>query len=182
MQIWIIWSAADHMDDDLWNTFSYNLWRALVSYSTVLVYWAEKDMSSISSHAAMWYQDAWWKTLAILYGKYESTREYDYNYYIYTWMERWWWREFVFINSCDIVIVVGWWSWTLNEMTIAYQNKVPILTIVWSWWRADALWWKYLDARGESDANRKKCVACETIDDVCLVVKELKRNFTIKDN
>lgn len=56
-------------------------------------------------------------------------------------------REFFLINSCDVVIAIGGGSGTLNEMTIAYQNKIPVVCInVGKGW-AKKLAGKYLDER-----------------------------------
>ena len=46
-----------------------------------------------------------------------------------TGMERGGGREFVLVSSCDAIVVVGGGSGTLNEMTIAYQKKIPIFVM-----------------------------------------------------
>lgn len=46
-----------------------------------------------------------------------------------TGMERGGGREFVLVSSCDAIVVVGGGSGTLNEMTVAYQKKIPIFVM-----------------------------------------------------
>lgn len=56
-------------------------------------------------------------------------------------------REFFLVNSCDAIIAVGGGSGTLNELTIAYQNKIPVVCITkGEGWAVD-LAGKYLDKR-----------------------------------
>ncbi len=56
-------------------------------------------------------------------------------------------REYVLVLSCDAVIVIGGGSGTLNEMTIAYQNNIPMIALSGSGGWADAFKGKYLDWR-----------------------------------
>ncbi len=56
-------------------------------------------------------------------------------------------REFFLVNSCDVIIAIGGGSGTLNELTIAYQNLIPVVCITkGSGWAVD-LAGKFLDKR-----------------------------------
>ena len=56
-------------------------------------------------------------------------------------------REFFLINSCDAIIAIGGGSGTLNELTIAYQNKIPVVCITRGSGWAKTLAGTYLDKR-----------------------------------
>jgi len=58
-------------------------------------------------------------------------------------------REYILAISCDVIIAIDGGSGTLNEITVAYQNKIPIIAIVGTGGWADKLANNYLD-------NRKK--------------------------
>jgi uncharacterized protein (TIGR00725 family) len=174
-QIWIIWSAWTNLTPQ-WCEFAYNLGKALAKYWYTLMYGAEKDVPSISMHAAQWAYEVWWNIVALLYGKYDNSsyQTITHTQIIHTGLERWWWREFVFINSCDLVITIGWWTGTLNELTIAYQNKIPIITVVWSWWWADKLSGSYLDDRYLQDPARFPCHWCSTVEEIIEYISSLQ--------
>ena len=56
-------------------------------------------------------------------------------------------REYVLVLACDTVIVIGGGSGTLNEMTIAYQNNIPMVALAGSGGWADEFKGRYLDWR-----------------------------------
>jgi uncharacterized protein (TIGR00725 family) len=56
-------------------------------------------------------------------------------------------REFFLINSSDCIIAMGGGSGTLNELTIAYQNKIPVICITKGTGWAKDLAGKFLDQR-----------------------------------
>lgn len=165
-QIGIIWSAANLSSSTQWNDFAYELGIKLAESDYTLLYGAEKDMESYSMYAARGALSVNGSVIAVLYGKYDKDYQALASAYIYTGMERWWGREFVFINSCDAVIAIWWWSWTLNELTIAYQSNIPIICITGSWWWADKLAGEYLDERYKTNPSKKQCVGCSSVEEV----------------
>lgn len=176
-QIGVMWSAAD-----LWyklevEKIAYELWKLIAKNNYTLVYWAEKDTDSLSSIASRWAKSEWWLVAWITYWNtpdiWWDMLDYT-DIIINTWLNRWWWREFVLVSSCDAIIVVWWWSWTLNEMTIAYQKKIPIVVIEWTWWWADLLANKYIDDRYKTDNSRFVCKWVTKIDDAIEYLNWLK--------
>lgn len=155
-----MWSAADLWYAESIAENAYELGQLIAKNNYTLVYGAEKDTDSLSTAAARGAKSVWWLTVGITYGK---TPDIWWNMrsltdvLICTWMERWWGREYILVSSCDAIISLGWWSGTLNEITIAYQKKIPIVCIKNTWWWSDRLADTYLDARGENDPARYIC-------------------------
>lgn len=71
-------------------------------------------------------------------------------------------REFFLVNSCDVVIAIGGGSGTLNELTVAYQNKIPVVCTQKGEGWAPKLAGKFLDKRKyyvfESATSAKEAV------------------------
>ena len=159
-QIGVMWSQADLWYKKNIEEIAFNIWKQVALNNKVLVYWAEKDTDSLSSIAARWAKFEWWLVAWITYWNTPDIW-WDMDKYtdviINTWMQRWWWREFVLVSSCDAIIVIGGGSGTLNEITVAYQKKIPIVVIEWTWWWADKLKNQYLDERYKTDPNRFIC-------------------------
>ncbi len=159
-QIWVMWSAADLWYEDAIENTAFRLWELLAKNSYVLVYWAEKDSDSLSTAAARWTKSKWWLTVWVTYWRksdiwWEMADLTD--VIVCTWMDRWGWREFVLVSSCDAIITVWGWSGTLNEVTVAYQKKIPIVNMTSTWWWSDKLAWTYLDERAKTDPQRYIC-------------------------
>ena len=175
-QIGIMWSAADLWYLEKIEAIAFALWQEVAKGGYTLVYWAEKDSDSLSTVAARWAKDVWWTVLWITYGK-QSDIWWDMKKYtdciVCTWMERWWGREFVLVSSCDAIITIWGGSWTLNEMTIAYQKKIPIVCIEWTWWRSDKLKDQYVDERYLTDSSRYICKWVKTPQEALEYIKSL---------
>ena len=176
-----MWSAADLWYADDLSVLAFELWKKIASSWYTLVYWAEKDSDSLSASSARWAKSCWWTTVWITYGK-DSQLWWDMNEYtdiiICTGMERWWWREFVLVSSCDAIITIGWWSGTLNEITIAYQKKIPIVCIQWTWWWSDRLSDIYIDERYIIDSSRFICKWVTTVKDAIDYLSQLNTSTT----
>lgn len=56
-------------------------------------------------------------------------------------------REFFLVNSCDVIIAICGGSGTLNELAIAYQNKIPVVCVAKGKGWAQKLAGKFLDKR-----------------------------------
>jgi hypothetical protein len=167
-QIGVMGSAADlNYPKDIEN-IAFLLWEKLAKNGYTLIYGAEKDYDSLSTAAARWAKSGWWTTVGVTYGKTPDIRwamqEYT-DVIVCTGMERWWGREYVLVSSCDAIIAIGGGSWTLNEITIAYQKKIPIVVMKWTWWWSDKLADSYLDERYLTDTKRFPCTWCTTIDE-----------------
>jgi uncharacterized protein (TIGR00725 family) len=159
-QIWIMWSAADLWYLEEVSNIAFELWKEVAKNNYILVYGAEKDSDSLSATAWRWAKLEGWLVTWITYWNTPDIWWDMSNYtdvIINTWMQRWWWREFVLVSSCDAIVVVWGGSWTLNEITIAYQKKIPVVVIEWTWGWADKLNGKYLDDRAKTDPDRFIC-------------------------
>ena len=160
LQIWVMWSAADLGYSLDIQELAFQIWKCVAKNNMVLVFWAEKDTDSLSTSAARWAKSEWWIVMWVTYWK-ESDIWWDTKQYVdtlvCTWMERGWGREYILVSSCDALVVIGWWSGTLNEVTIAYQKKIPVFVMDWTGWWADKLSWTYLDERYKTDSSRFKC-------------------------
>lgn len=72
--------------------------------------------------------------------------------------------EFLLVNMCDALIVVGGGAGTLEEITIAYRNKKPIIALTTQAGWAKKLAGKFLDNRNT--------IKIETADDAEEAVKK----------
>ncbi len=159
-QIWVMGSAADLNYQKKVSDLAYKLGQKIAINWYTLIYWAEKDCNSLSTSAAKWAKLKWGIVIWVTYWKTSKVRwemENIVDGIICTGMERGGWREYILVSSCDAIIVIWWWSWTLNEITIAYQKKIPIFVLNWIWGWADKLSDKYIDDRYKTDPERFIC-------------------------
>ncbi len=165
LQIWVMGSAADLGYERLIEERAIELWKEIAKRGHILIFWAEKDVYSLSSAAARGAKQMGGLTVWITYGRYPDIyplmKQYT-DVIICSGMDRGWWREFVLVSSCDAIITIWWWSWTLNEITVAYQKKIPIVVMKWTWGWSDRLVDTYLDDRYKKDSNRFICKWVET--------------------
>lgn len=56
-------------------------------------------------------------------------------------------REYLLPLACDCLIMLGGGSGTLNEVAVAYQNRIPVVTLKGTGGWADKLTGTYLDDR-----------------------------------
>lgn len=125
-----------------------------------LVIWVENDCKNLAYYVAASARRYGCDVLGVCHNKYkpDTERRHVVTHVVCTGMERGWGREFVFVNSCDLVIALWWWSGTLNEITIAYQSRIPVICIKWTGWRSDKLADTYLDERWRTDSSVHKIV------------------------
>lgn len=175
-QVWVMGSAADLKYSKDIEKIAFELWKVLAENGYVVVYGAEKDYDSLSTAAARWAKSAGWTTVGVTYGKTSDIRwemrEHT-DVVICTGMERGWGREYVLVSSCDAIVTVWWGSWTLNEMTIAYQKKIPIVSMKWTGWRSDKLADQYIDERYKEDSKRWICKGANTPPEVIKYFKNI---------
>lgn len=159
-QVWVMWSAADLWYEQAIADKAFELGKKLAEQWFIVVYGAEKDSDSLSTAAARWAKSVWGITTGITYWKWADIwwemKELT-DVIVCTGMDRWWWREYILVSSCDAIITLGWWSGTLNEVTVAYQKKIPIVCMKWTGWRSDKLADTYLDDRYKNDPARFIC-------------------------
>lgn len=159
-------SAADLGYEKNTENLAYEIGKLIASHGHVLVYWAEKDSDSLSTSAARWAKSVWGIVMGVTYGKTPDVwwEMLDFtDCMVCTGMERGGGREFVLVSSCDAIVVVGGGSGTLNEMTIAYQKKIPIFVMNGTGWWAEKLKDQYIDDRYKIDPNRYICKGIDTI-------------------
>jgi len=160
LQIGVMGSAADLGYANMIEQKALEIGKEIASRWHILIFGAEKDVDSLSSAAARWAKQAWGLTVGVTYGRYPDIyppmKQYT-DVIINTGMDRWGGREFVLVTSTDAIVALGGGSGTLNEITIAYQKKIPIVVMRGTWGRADKLADTYLDERYKQDPSRPIC-------------------------
>jgi len=144
---------------------AFQLWKQIAENGYVLVYGAEKDSDSLSTAAARGAKSVWWIVMGVTYGNTPDIRGEMKQYtdcIVCTWLGRGGGREFILVSSCDAIITVGWGSGTLNEITIAYQKKIPIVCMKETGGWSDKLADQYLDDRYNTDTERFICKGVNT--------------------
>ena len=171
-QIGIMGSAADLNYNEECLNFAKELGKLIAKSGNILVYGAEKEYSSLSTEAAI----AASKYKGITVGITPDKGKYVYGDFkptvlIPCGLGMGGGREFVLINSCDVIIAISGGSGTLTEMAIAYQANIPIITInKFNGW-AKKMSNKYFD-----DRKRLKCLSAETPSEALdIAIKELER-------
>lgn len=86
-------------------------------------------------------------TVGVIKGKkrFESNKFTDIE--VLTGMESDGFDEFVLVSMCDALIVLGGGAGTLEEITIAYRNKKPMIAVRGTGGWADKMVGNYLDER-----------------------------------
>lgn len=70
------------------------------------------------------------------------------------------------VSSCDAIVAIGGGSGTLNEITVAYQKKIPIFVMKGTGGWADKLADQYLDDRYKTDPKRFMCKGIDSINEL----------------
>ena len=160
LQIWVMGSAADLWYAEVIEEKAFEIGKEIAKRWHILIFGAEKDVDSLSSASARWAKEAGGLTVWVTYWRYPDIyppmKKYT-DVIINSGMDRGGGREFVLVASTDAIIALGGGSWTLNEITIAYQKKIPIVVIKWTWGRADKLADTYIDERYKQDPSRPIC-------------------------
>ena len=171
-QIGIMGSAADLNYNNECLEFAKELGKLIAKSNNILVYGAEKDYSSLSTEAAIEASKYNGLTVGVTPGKDKNIwGDFKPTVLIPCGLGIGGGREFVLINSCDVIIAISGGSGTLTEMAIAYQANIPIITIDkfggWSKKMAN----KYFD-----DRKRLKCLSASSPKEALdLALKELER-------
>ena len=152
-------SAADLAYSASVEKSAFEIGRLVAESGNILVYGAEKDYDSLSTAAARGAKTAGGMTVGVTYGKGKDIwdKEGVTDVIISSGLERGGGREFVLVNSCDVIIIVSGGSGTLTEAAIAYQLNIPVVALSGSGGWADRLVDTYIDER-----KRFKVVAAKS--------------------
>lgn len=176
LQIGVMGSAADLGYEANINDMAFEIGRLIASLWCVMVYGAEKDSDSLSTSAARGAKSKWGLVMGVTYGKtpdvWGEMQDLT-DCMVCTGMERWGGREFVLVSSCDAIIAIWGGSGTLNEITVAYQKKIPIFVMKGTGWWADKLADQYLDDRYKTDPKRFICKGIDTVEDLTDILKNI---------
>lgn len=112
-----------------------------------LIFGAEKDFDSLSTAACRGAKKAGGLTIGITYGTGLDVREKEANVVIATGLVRGGGRELTLVLSCDAIISISGGSGTLNEIAVAYQANIPIVTLKNTGGWSDKLADTFLDER-----------------------------------
>jgi len=123
----------------------------------ILFFGAEKDSDSLSTAACRGAMKKNGVTVGVTYGKGKDIWQKGVDIVIPSGLARGGGREFVLALSCDALIAISGGSGTLNEIAVAYQADIPIITLNGYGGWADELAGKYLDAR-----NRRRILSAKT--------------------
>lgn len=156
IQIGVMGSAADLNYSKKIEKIALEVGRLIAESGNITVYGAEKDYDSLSTAASRGAKSAGGLTVGITYGKSKDIwdKKGDTDIIICTGIDRGGGREFVLVNSCDVIIIISGGSGTLTEAAIAYQSNIPIVAITETGGWADKLADTYIDKR-----NRLKVVS-----------------------
>ncbi len=157
IQIGVMGSTEDLRYTNEVEEIAKKLGKLIAESGNILVYGAEKDSNSLSNNAAKEAKKYNGLTVGITYGRGKDIYEKDNaEVIISSGLERGGGREFVLVNSCDVIIIIGGGSGTLNETAIAYQLNIPIIAIEGTNGWSDKLIDTYLDDRKRLKIQRAK--------------------------
>lgn len=177
-QIGVMGSAADLKYSESIAKIAEQIGRDIALSGNICVYGAEKDVDSLSTAAARGAKSAGGITVGVTYGKGKDIwdKENNTDIIISTGIERGGGREFVLVNSCDVIIAISGGSGTLTELAIAYQSDIPMIVIKNTGGWADKLADTFLDER-----NRRIIIGATPENAVRIALNEiLKKDITIK--
>ncbi|MBS3118250.1 hypothetical protein J4417_01045 [Candidatus Woesearchaeota archaeon] len=158
LQIGVMGSAADLEYSQEMEKVAEKIGELIAKNGHILVYGAEKDYDSLSTAAARGAKKYEGMTIGVTYGRSRDIFNPETtDVIIRTGLERGGGREFVLVNSCDVIIAISGGSGTLTEMAMAYQANIPIVCITGFGGWSEKLAGEFIDER-----KRLKCVAVNT--------------------
>ena len=158
IQIGVMGSAKDlnYSNDAL--EFARKLGKLIAKSNNILVYGSESDYLSLSTEAAIEADKNKGITVGFLGGKNRKPfGDFRPTFLVNTGLEIGGGREFSLVLSCDVIIAISGGSGTLNEMVVAYQAGIPIITVDKFGGWANKLSNTFIDER-----NRLKCIGVST--------------------
>ena len=160
IQIGVMGSAADLGYSEKVSELATQVGKEIALRQCALVFGAEKDVSSLSTIAAIAARKEGGLTVGITYNKGMTVFSEQPDIVISTGLERGGGREFSLVLSCDGIITIGGGSGTLTEMLVAYQANIPIVALEGSGGWSEKLLGQYLDER-----KRVKVIPASTAQD-----------------
>ncbi|MBU1252206.1 MAG: hypothetical protein KKC96_01295 [Nanoarchaeota archaeon] len=176
IQIGVMGSATDLKYSYEIERIAERVGELIAKSGNITVYGAEKDYDSLSTAAARGAKKFNGLTVGVTYGKGKDiydTKSTD--VLIVSGLERGGGREFVLINSCDVIIAISGGSGTLTELAIAYQLNIPMIVIKGTGGWSDKLADTYFDER-----KRIKVVGVETPEEALITAIKLAKNLEVK--
>ncbi len=173
LQIGVMGSAADLNYSKNIEELAFAIGQEVAKSGNITVYGAEKDYDSLSTAASRGAKSLNGLTVGVTYGKGKDIwdKEGNTDVIIVTGLERGGGREFVLVNSCDVIIIVSGGSGTLTESAIAYQMNIPIIALSGTGGWADKLADTYIDER-----QRVKVVSAQTPQEAVALAIKLAKN------
>lgn len=158
LQIGVMGSAADLKYAKEIEAIAEKIGELIAKSGNITVYGAEKDSDSLSTAAARGAKKANGVTVGVTYGKGKNTFDKENtDVMVVTGIERGGGREFILVNSCDVVIAISGGSGTLTELAIAYQSDIPMVVLKGTGGWSDKLADTFIDAR-----QRRKIIGADT--------------------
>jgi uncharacterized protein (TIGR00725 family) len=176
VQIGVMGSAADLKYSERVASTAERIGELIAKKRCITVYGAEKDYDSLSTAAAKGAKKADGTTVGVTYGKGKDIFDKkNTDIIISCGLERGGGREFVLVNSCDVVIAISGGSGTLTELAIAYQSDIPMIVIEDTGGWADRLADEYFDGR-----KRRKVLAVKTPEEAVDLALRLGGDYQAK--
>ncbi len=177
IQIGVMGSASDLKYSKKLEKYAFEIGRLIAKSGNITMYGAEKDYDSLSTAASRGAKSVGGFTVGVTYAKGKDIwdKEGNTDVIIVSGLERGGGREFVLVNSCDVIIIVSGGSGTLTETAIAYQLNIPIVALVGTGGWADKLADTYIDER-----KRMKIISAKTPKKAVILAIKLAREYCEK--
>jgi hypothetical protein len=177
IQIGVMGSAADLNYKIEIEKIAEKVGELIAKSGNILIYGAEKDYDSLSTVAARSARNFNGLTVGVTYGKSKNIFDKDAaDILVVSGLERGGGREFVLINSCDVVIGISGGSGTLTELAIAYQLDIPMIVIVGCGGWSDKLADCYFDNR-----KRRKVIGVKSPEEAIKIALKLAEENIMKE-
>jgi uncharacterized protein (TIGR00725 family) len=148
LQIGVIGSCSDLNYSKKAENFAKELGELIAQQKCTLVFGAEKDIDSLPTIAAASALKAGGETLGVTYERgLDLFNDQAASVVVAAGLVRGGGRETVLMLSCDVVISLSGGSGTLNEICVAYQANIPVVTVTGLGGWSNKLANTYLDDR-----------------------------------
>lgn len=156
--IGVMGSMADLNYSKEFEAAAEKLGELIAQKNGILMFGAEKDADSLSTAACRGAKKHGGMTVGVTYEKNKNVWQKNIaDIIIPTGLVRGGGREMVLVLSCDAIIAISGGSGTLNELVVAYQADIPMISLTGFGGWADKLSETYLDTR-----NRRKIIGAST--------------------
>ncbi|NCU38161.1 hypothetical protein EOL96_03860 [Candidatus Saccharibacteria bacterium] len=130
LQIGVIGSCSDLNYSQAAMRFATELGKLIAEAKCTLIFGAEKDVSSLPTIAALAAKNRGGETVGVTYEKgLDVFSSEAASVIVASGLVRGGGRETVLMLSCDVVIAIAGGSGTLNEICVAYQANIPVITV-----------------------------------------------------